>query len=90
MLYFLQILEEKVAECSCSAINKIILWKERGINHGLTEKEMATIEDLHIQELSCVEKYKRYGQEAKDPVLRDLFADLEKRSKSMWSLWNRS
>lgn len=44
----------------------------------LTEKEMATIEDLHTQELSCVEKYKRYGQEAKDPVLRDLFADLEK------------
>lgn len=31
----------------------------------LTEKEMATIEDLHTQELSCVEKYKRYGQEAK-------------------------
>ena len=29
----------------------------------LTEKEMATIEDLHTQELSCVEKYKRYGQE---------------------------
>ena len=45
----------------------------------LTEKEMATIEDLHTQELSCVEKYKRYGQEAKDPVLRDLFADLEKK-----------
>lgn len=31
----------------------------------LTEKEMATIEDLHTQELSCVEKYKRYGQEAR-------------------------
>lgn len=48
----------------------------------LTEKEMATIEDLHTQELSCVEKYKRYGQEAKDPVLRDLFADLEKGAKA--------
>lgn len=47
----------------------------------LTEKEMATIEDLHTQELSCVEKYKRYGQEAKDPVLRDLFADLEKKEQ---------
>lgn len=78
---FLQILEEKVAECSCSAINKIILWKERGLNHGFNRKEMATIEDLHTQELSCVEKYKRYGQEAKDPVLRDLFADLEKKEQ---------
>ena len=47
----------------------------------LTEKEMATIEDLHTQELSCVEKYKRYGQEEKDPVLRDLFADLEKKEQ---------
>ena len=36
---------------------------------------------VHTQELSCVEKYKRYGQEAKDPVLRDLFADLEKKEQ---------
>ena len=47
----------------------------------LTDKEMATIQDLHTQELSCVEKYKRYGQEAKDPVLRDLFEDLEKKEQ---------
>ena len=32
----------------------------------LTEKEMATIEDLHTQELSCVEKYKRYGQRSEE------------------------
>ena len=44
----------------------------------LTEKERATIEDLRTQEQSCVEKYKRYGQEAKDPVLQELFARLEK------------
>ena len=35
----------------------------------LTEKEMATIEDLHTQELSCVEKYKRYGHERQRPIL---------------------
>lgn len=56
----------------------------------LTEKEMATIEDLHTQELSCVEKYKRYGQEAKDPVLQVYSLILKRKSKSMWSLWNRS
>lgn len=44
----------------------------------LTEKETTTIEDLKTQEQSCVEKYKRYGAEAKDPVLRDLFAEIEK------------
>lgn len=44
----------------------------------LTEKERATIEDLRTQEQSFAEKYKRYGQEAKDPVLQDLFDRLEK------------
>jgi len=56
----------------------------------LTEKEMATIEDLHTQELSCVEKYKRYGQEAKDPCFGIYSLILKRKSKSMWSLWNRS
>lgn len=44
----------------------------------LSEKETTTIQDLQTQEQSCIEKYKRYGQEAKDPVLRDLFSRLEK------------
>lgn len=44
----------------------------------LKEKEKTTIEDLRTQEQSCIEKYRRYGQEAKDPVLRDLFGRLEK------------
>ncbi len=42
----------------------------------LKEKEATTIQDLRTQEKSCVEKYERYGQEAKDPVLKDLFSDL--------------
>ncbi len=42
----------------------------------LTEKETAVIKDLQTQEKSCIEKYKRYSEEAKDPVLKDLFMDL--------------
>ncbi len=44
----------------------------------LTEKEMTTITDLQTQEKSCIEKYKRYGEQAKDPVLKELFGRLEK------------
>ena len=44
----------------------------------LKEKEATTIQDLRTQEQSCVEKYQRYGKEAKDPVLRDLFSNLQK------------
>lgn len=43
----------------------------------LTEKETTIIKDLQTQEQSCIEKYQRYSQEAKDPVLRDLFNNLE-------------
>jgi hypothetical protein len=43
----------------------------------LTEKETTTIRDLQTQEQSCIEKYKRYGQEAKDPVLKALFGELQ-------------
>lgn len=52
--------------------------EERGAIMVLTEKEQTTIEDLRTQEQSCMEKYKRYGQQAKDPELRQLFARLEK------------
>lgn len=44
----------------------------------LKEKEQTTIEDLRTQEQSCIEKYHRYGQQAKDPVLKALFDRLEK------------
>lgn len=42
----------------------------------LSEKESTTIKDLQTQEQSCIEKYKRYSGEAKDPVLQDLFKEL--------------
>ena len=44
----------------------------------LTQKETAAIEDLKTQEQSCIAKYSKYSQEAKDPVLRDLFSQIEK------------
>ena len=44
----------------------------------LKEKEKQAIKDLQTQEKTCVEKYSRYSKEAKDPVLQELFARLEK------------
>ncbi len=44
----------------------------------LTEKETTAIKDLQTQEQSCIEKYKRYGSEAKDCELQNLFQRLEK------------
>lgn len=44
----------------------------------LNEKETAAIKDLQTQENMCVQKYSKYAKEAKDPVLKDLFARLEK------------
>lgn len=44
----------------------------------LTEKERTTIQDLQTQEKSLVEKYHRYGSQAQDPVLQDLFDEIEK------------
>ncbi len=34
----------------------------------LKEKERTTIQDLQTQEKSCIEKYGRYAQQAKDPA----------------------
>lgn len=39
----------------------------------LSQKEMATIEDLKTQEQSCIKKYSYYEKEANDPVLKNLF-----------------
>ena len=48
---------------------------------NLSEKELAVIKDLQTQEKNCVEKYKRYEQQAKDPVLKELFANLQKKEQ---------
>lgn len=44
----------------------------------LKEKEMTAIKDLQSQEKTCIGKYSRYGQQAKDPLLQELFQTLEK------------
>ena len=50
----------------------------------LTEKETTAIKDLQTQEQSCIEKYNRYGKEAKDSVLKDLFQNLERALRITW------
>ena len=42
----------------------------------LTQKEQAALKDLQTQEQSCIEKYTRYSQAAKDTQLRTLFKEL--------------
>ena len=42
----------------------------------LKEKERAALEDLQTQEKSCIEKYGRYAQQARDPELKNLFQTL--------------
>ena len=42
----------------------------------LNQKETTVIEDLKTQEKSCIEKYTKYQEQAKDPVLKELFATI--------------
>lgn len=51
------------------------------MNVTLKEKEKTAVKDLQTQEKSCMEKYRRYEQEAKDPVLKDLFHQLHLKEK---------
>ena len=48
----------------------------------LSEKERAVIEDLQTQEKSCVEKYGRYAQQARDPELKNLFQTLQEKERT--------
>lgn len=42
----------------------------------LSEREKMVIQDLQTQEETCIMKYKKYGSDAKDPVLKKLFKTL--------------
>lgn len=44
----------------------------------LKEKEKQAIKDLQALEETCIEKYARYSNEAKDPELKELFHTLQK------------
>ncbi len=60
----------------------------------LTQKETAALKDLQTQEQSCIEKYTRYSQEAKDPQLKNLFkhisTDEQKHYQSLGQALNGS
>ena len=43
----------------------------------LKEKERTVIQDLQTQEKSCIEKYGKYAQQARDPELKSLFQTLQ-------------
>ena len=43
----------------------------------LNEKERAVIQDLQTQEKSCVEKYGKYAEQARDPELKNLFRNIQ-------------
>ena len=47
----------------------------------LSEKEKTVIKDLQTQEQSCIEKYTRYANEAKDPQLQALFSHLKQQEQ---------
>lgn len=47
----------------------------------LQEKEKTAIKDLQTQEQTCIKKYGKYSQEAKDPVLKKLFSTLQKKEQ---------
>ena len=47
----------------------------------LNEKERAAFMDLQTQEKSCIEKYGKYAQQAKDPELRTLFQNLQQKER---------
>ncbi len=47
----------------------------------LKQKEMEAIQDLQTQEQTCVEKYKRYSEQAKDPVLKALFKNIQQKEQ---------
>ncbi|MBE5803915.1 MAG: spore coat protein [Clostridiales bacterium] len=47
------------------------------MNMMWTQKEASLLEDLKAQERICVEKYGKYSQQAKDPQLKQLFAQIQ-------------
>lgn len=55
----------------------------------LQEKERTIIKDLQTQEQSCMEKYGKYAEQAKDPVLKKLFQKLQKEEQAHYDSLNQ-
>ena len=51
----------------------------------LKEKEITVIQDLQTQEKSCIEKYSKYAQQAKDPELTKLFETLSSKEQEHYN-----
>lgn len=51
----------------------------------LKEKEKTAIQDLQSQEKTCIEKYQKYAEQAKDPVLKDLFRTLQQKEQQHYA-----
>ncbi|MBE5960877.1 MAG: ferritin-like domain-containing protein [Lachnospiraceae bacterium] len=51
----------------------------------LNAKETQAIKELQSQEQICIEKYRKYGKDAKDPVLKDLFQTLEQKEQQHYN-----
>ncbi len=47
----------------------------------LKEKERTAISDLQSQEETCIQKYGKYAEQAKDPVLKQLFQTLQRKER---------
>lgn len=52
----------------------------------LKEKERSVIEDLQTQEKSCVEKYGKYAEQARDPELKIFSGISSRKNRSIMSL----
>lgn len=67
--------------------HNVIRHVKKGVYMVFKEKEKNALEDLVTQEKSCVQKYTNYAEQAKDPVLKDLFTQLkEEEQKHLQSL----
>lgn len=52
---------------------------------SLTQKEQTLIKDLQDQEKLCIDKYKHYAEQAKDPELKNLFNKLKENEENHYS-----
>jgi rubrerythrin len=48
----------------------------------LSEKEKSLVQDMQDQEALCMEKYRKYAEEARDTVLKNLFSDLRREEET--------
>ena len=55
----------------------------------LTQKETSLLSDLKSQEELCIEKYRKYGDDASDGALKNLFSDIRKTEESHLATINK-